>query len=54
MAPNTHSHEHEELDEVRSWAGDFDPLGDASERKVLFSAFDSFRWVITVHGAEGI
>jgi hypothetical protein len=43
MVSDTHSHEHEELDETRSWAGDFDPLGEASERKVLFAAFDSFR-----------
>ncbi|KAL4934422.1 N2227-like protein-domain-containing protein [Aspergillus undulatus] len=38
----SHSHANEP-DEARSWAGDFDPLGDADERKVLFSAFDSFR-----------
>ncbi|KAL4780506.1 N2227-like protein-domain-containing protein [Aspergillus varians] len=30
-------------DDARSWAGDFNPLGDADERKVLFSALDSFR-----------
>ncbi|KAL4917778.1 N2227-like protein-domain-containing protein [Aspergillus aurantiobrunneus] len=34
MSSDTHSDE---------WAGDFDPLGDVDERKVLFSAFDSFR-----------
>ncbi|KAL4809210.1 N2227-like protein-domain-containing protein [Aspergillus unguis] len=30
-------------DDARSWAGNFDPLADADERRVLFSAFDSFR-----------
>ncbi|RDW90136.1 carnosine N-methyltransferase family protein [Aspergillus mulundensis] len=33
----------EETEDSRSWAGDFDPLGDEGERKVVFSAFDSFR-----------
>ncbi|CBF88632.1 hypothetical protein AN0865.2 [Aspergillus nidulans FGSC A4] len=32
----------DQSEETRSWAGDFDPLGEESERKVLFSAFDSF------------
>lgn len=37
-------HSHEEGEE-RSWAGDFDPLADPEERRVLFAAFDSFRCV---------
>ncbi|KAL5338452.1 N2227-like protein-domain-containing protein [Aspergillus crustosus] len=32
-----------ESDETRSWAGDFDPLMEEDERKVLFAAIDSFR-----------
>ncbi|RDH18749.1 N2227-domain-containing protein [Aspergillus niger ATCC 13496] len=32
-----------EPDEIRSWSGDFDPLADNAERRVLFAAFDSFR-----------
>ncbi|KAL4742204.1 N2227-like protein-domain-containing protein [Aspergillus similis] len=32
----------DQSEEARSWAGDFDPLGEEGERKVLFSAFDSF------------
>lgn len=32
-----------EADEIRSWSGDFDPLADNAERRVLFAAFDSFR-----------
>jgi len=38
-------HQHDDQDEVRSWAGDFDPFADAEERRVLFAAFDSFRYV---------
>ncbi|KAL4948661.1 N2227-like protein-domain-containing protein [Aspergillus filifer] len=40
MASHTHA---DAADETRSWAGDFDPLSDVDERRVLFSAFDSFR-----------
>jgi hypothetical protein len=40
----------EETEEVRSWAGDFDPFADPDERRVLFAAFDSFRWVVAIHG----
>lgn len=29
--------------DAQSWAGDFDPFADPEERRVLFSAFDSFR-----------
>lgn len=32
-------------EDERSWQGDFDPFSDAEERRVLFAAFDSFRWV---------
>ncbi|KAF9883176.1 hypothetical protein FE257_003896 [Aspergillus nanangensis] len=42
MASET-SHHLEDSEEARSWAGDFDPLADQKERKVLFAAFDSFR-----------
>lgn len=35
----------DDLGEARSWAGDFDPFADAEERRVLFAAFDSFRYV---------
>ncbi|KAL2818354.1 N2227-like protein-domain-containing protein [Aspergillus granulosus] len=31
------------MDEAQSWTGDFDPLADPDERRVLFAAFDSFR-----------
>lgn len=41
-----HEDLHPEEDDARSWSGNFDPLSDAEERRVLFSAFDSFRWVI--------
>jgi carnosine N-methyltransferase len=33
-SPNTASEE---------WAGDFDPLSDDEERRVLFAALDAFR-----------
>ena len=33
----------EELDSDGQWAGDFDPLADEAERRVLFAALDSFR-----------
>lgn len=32
-------------EDERSWQGDFDPFSDPEERRVLFAAFDSFRWV---------
>ncbi|KAE8343950.1 hypothetical protein BDV24DRAFT_172266 [Aspergillus arachidicola] len=35
--------QHQDDEEVRSWAGDFDPLADPDERRVLFAALDSFR-----------
>ena len=31
--------------ETRSWGGDFDPFTDEEERRVLFAAMDSFRYV---------
>ncbi|PYI27008.1 N2227-domain-containing protein [Aspergillus indologenus CBS 114.80] len=37
------SEPHDDSEDVRSWAGDFDPLADAEERRVLFAALDSFR-----------
>ncbi|KAL2824110.1 N2227-like protein-domain-containing protein [Aspergillus cavernicola] len=37
------THSADESEDANSWAGDFDPLGDPAERKVLFAAFDSFR-----------
>jgi hypothetical protein len=30
-------------DDNQSWQGDFDPLSDQEERRVLFAALDSFR-----------
>ncbi|PYH45679.1 N2227-domain-containing protein [Aspergillus saccharolyticus JOP 1030-1] len=33
----------DDSEDVRSWAGDFDPLADQDERRVLFAALDSFR-----------
>ncbi|KAE8160713.1 N2227-like protein-domain-containing protein [Aspergillus tamarii] len=35
--------QHQDDEEIRSWAGDFDPLADPDERRVLFAALDSFR-----------
>lgn len=32
-------------EEEASWGGDFDPISDPEERRVLFAAFDSFRYV---------
>jgi hypothetical protein len=37
-----HSHDGEE---DNAWEGDFDPFADPEERRVLFAAFDSFRYV---------
>lgn len=31
-----------------AWAGDFDPFSDAEERRVLFAALDSFRYVPSI------
>jgi carnosine N-methyltransferase len=31
------------MDEEGEWGGDFDPLSDPEERRVLFGALDSFR-----------
>lgn len=40
-----HDHDHDQdNDETRSWAGDFDPFAETEERRVLFAAFDSFRY----------
>jgi hypothetical protein len=33
------------VEEEASWGGDFDPFSDPEERRVLFAAFDSFRYV---------
>ncbi|XHG07298.1 hypothetical protein AWENTII_010454 [Aspergillus wentii] len=35
--------EHMDEDEPRSWAGEFDPLAEDEERRVLFATLDSFR-----------
>lgn len=35
-------------DDIRSWAGEFDPFADPEERRVLFAVFDSFRCVSIV------
>jgi carnosine N-methyltransferase len=32
-------------EEESSWGGDFNPFADPEERRVLFAAFDSFRYV---------
>jgi len=32
-------------EEENTWEGDFDPFADPEERRVLFAAFDSFRYV---------
>lgn len=34
-----------EAEGEETWAGDFDPFSDPEERRVLFAAFDSFRYV---------
>jgi hypothetical protein len=39
-----HQHPHNGEGE-NSWEGDFDPFADPEERRVLFAAFDSFRYV---------
>lgn len=39
-------------DEVRSWAGDLDPLADPDERRVLFAALDSFRYGLVLVGSS--
>jgi hypothetical protein len=31
-------------DDGEEWAGDFDPLADKEEQRVLFAALDSFRY----------
>ncbi|KAL3463228.1 N2227-like protein-domain-containing protein [Aspergillus heterothallicus] len=33
----------QDAEETQSWGGDFDPLADSDERRVLFAAFDSYR-----------
>ncbi|EAW22340.1 carnosine N-methyltransferase family protein [Aspergillus fischeri NRRL 181] len=33
----------DDSDDVRSWSGDFDPLAEPEERRVLFATLDSFR-----------
>jgi hypothetical protein len=43
MSSEIHQHAHGEED--ASWGGDFDPFSDPEERRVLFAAFDSFRYV---------
>lgn len=32
-------------DQHQEWAGEYDPLADEAERKVLFSVLDSFKYV---------
>ncbi|EAW07305.1 uncharacterized protein ACLA_020120 [Aspergillus clavatus NRRL 1] len=43
MASEPQHDHHGDEDEVQSWAGDFDPLADVEERRVLFATLDSFR-----------
>lgn len=35
----------ESQDPAETWEGEFDPLADPEERRVLFTALDSFRCV---------
>lgn len=44
---DAHDHHHDDPEDVHSWAGDFDPFTDAEERRVLFAALDSFRYVLS-------
>jgi carnosine N-methyltransferase len=34
-----------EGEETGEWGGDFDPFSDPEEKRVLFGALDSFRYV---------
>ncbi|KAI9038713.1 uncharacterized protein KD926_010553 [Aspergillus affinis] len=43
MASESQPNFHDEAEETRSWAGDFDPLNDPEERRVLFATIDSYR-----------
>lgn len=44
------SEEAQEYDcDPEEWAGEFDPLSDPQERRVLFAALDSFRYVWISH-----
>lgn len=36
-------------DPTETWEGEFDPLADPEERRVLFAALDSFRCVASHH-----
>lgn len=36
---------HQNPDAENTWDGDFDPFADPEERRVLFAAMDSFRYV---------
>lgn len=38
-------HQKPQTGEESGWGGDFDPFADPEERRVLFAAFDSFRYV---------
>lgn len=38
-------HQKPQTGEESGWGGDFDPFSDPEERRVLFAAFDSFRYV---------
>lgn len=44
--------QHQDDEEIRSWAGDFDPLADPDERRVLFAALDSFRYGLVLVGSS--
>ena len=33
-------------EEESTWGGDFNPFADPEERRVLFAAFDSFRYAV--------
>ncbi|KAF4239012.1 hypothetical protein CNMCM8980_009495 [Aspergillus fumigatiaffinis] len=44
MATELQQNDHvDDSEELRSWSGDFDPLADPEERRVLFATLDSFR-----------
>lgn len=40
------NHPETQPEDAQSWQGDFDPFADDEERRVLFAAFDSFRYTL--------
>lgn len=44
----------DDSEDVRSWSGDFDPLADPEERRVLFATLDSFRCVKLYRGRQNM